>query len=740
MDFEAAKRKVAALTAPRNVVLVGASDRPGAWATRVWRSISRYGFEGSIYFLNPKRTELFGRPCYPDFRSLPEPPDHLAVMVPAEGVVGALRQGAASGARSATVFAAGFGEDGDPEGVARRRELQAVIEETGLAVSGPNVLGNLVGKSRLVTLTDPRPQTVSRGPLALVGQSGGVLIHINFVFLERGITPGYVLSSGNEVGLSTPDYIAYFADEPDVKVIVSYIEAIADVERFKAACMLARAAGKPVIVIKLGQSEAGRQAALAHTGTLAGSTEVFDAVAGEVGVIRADTLDDAVELTELLLYTGAPAGRRLGAITLSGAYRGLLLDAGEKHGLKFPELAPETGARLDSLFTQFTVGAKVSNPLDGGFGVLSSDATYLSCVEALDSDLNIDMLLLQEELPRGPGNDRTERYALRVEEFVKARAKKPIAFVSFATHSQTDYSRALKAGLPHLSFLNEPDKLLRIIAKAVRCSELQTLAHSAGPAAAPPVPPQGAAREIGARLRERARSGSAAVALNEAQSKELIRAYGIGTPREVFVVSVDEAVAAAERMGYPVVLKIVCSGILHKSDVGGVAVYLRSAQEVRAGYEGILGNLGRHGVAAPIEGMLVCEHVSGGLELALGLHRDSEMGLVVMAGSGGVLLELVRDVAFAAPPVSPDKARDMLSRTRVSRLLTGYRGAKPCDAEAVVRGLVALGRIAADLGDAIESIDINPFVALAQGQGATALDALVVLKHRPAIFPTRTAC
>lgn len=727
MDFEAAKRKVAALTAPRNVVLVGASDRPGAWAARVWSNISRYGFEGSLFFLNPKRTELFGRPCYPDFRSLPEQPDHLAVLMPAQGVVGALRQGAAAGARSATVFAAGFGEDGDREGMARRRELEAVIDDTGLAVSGPNVLGNLVGKSRLVTLTDPRPQTVSRGPLALVGQSGGVLIHINFVFLERGITPGYVLASGNEIGLSTPDYIAYFAAEPDVKVIVSYIEAIADVERFKAACMLARDAGKPVIVIKLGQSEAGRQAALAHTGKLAGSTEVFDAVAGEVGVIRADTLDDAVELAELLLYTGAPAGRRLGAITLSGAYRGMLLDAGEKHGLKFPELAPETDARLKFLFT---VGAKVSNPLDGGFGVLSSDATYLSCVEALDSDPNIDMLLLQEELPRGPGNDRTERYALRVEDFVKARAKKPIAFVSFATHSQTDYSRALKAGLPHLSFLNEPDKLLRIIARAVRCSELQALARSAGPAA---VQPDRAAREIGALLRERARSASAPVALDEAQSRELLRAYGIGAPREVFVNSADDAVAAAERMGYPVVLKSVSSGVRHQSDIGGVAVNRRSAEEVRAGYDGILGNPGRHRVAAPIEAMLVCRHVGGGLELVLGLHRDPEMGLVVMAGSGGVLWEPGRDVAFAAPPVSPDKARDMLNRTRVSRLLTGYRGAKPRDAEAVVRGLVALGRIAVDLGDAIESIDINPFVALVQGQGATALNALVVLRYRPAI-------
>ncbi len=724
MDFRASKEKVGALTAPRNVVFVGATDRPGAWAARVWTNFSRYGFQGQVYFLNPKRTEIFGRPCHSSFGSLPEPPDHLAVLVPAPGVIEALRAGAAAGARSATVFAAGFGEDGDAEGVQRRVELKELIERTGLAVSGPNVLGNLVGKSRLVTLTDPRPQTVRPGPLALVGQSGGVLIHINFVFQERGITPGYILSSGNEVGLTMADYLVYFADEPEVKLILAYIEAIPDLERFKAACAYVRSKGKRVVAIKLGQSEAGQKAALAHTGVLAGSTEVFDAVAGELGVIRADTLDDAVELVELLLYTGMPGGRRLGAITLSGAYRGLLLDAGGKFGLGFPELAPQTQARVKDLFT---VGAKVSNPLDGGFGVLTSDETYLSCVDAIDADPNIDMLLVQEELPRAPGNERTERFAHRVEEFASTRARKPVAFVSFATHSQTDYSRALRAGLPHLSFLNEPEKALRTIARAVRCAELAQLAGTTAP-------PAGAAartaRDIGARLRRQAEASTDRVILNEAQSKEFARAYGIATPREIFVASPDDAVSAADAIGYPVVLKVVSSGISHKSDAGGVRVDLRTAAEVRAGYEAITRNLDALGLSRLVEGMLICEHISGGVELALGLHRDPEMGLVVMAGSGGVLLELIKDVAFAAPPISPAKARDMLERTRVVRLLKGYRGAQPRDIEAVVQGLVALGRIAVDMGDVIESIDINPFVALARGEGALALDALAILAKR----------
>lgn len=722
IEFEAAKSKVAALVSPRNVVLVGATDRPGAWAARVWNNLSRGGYEGKVCFLNPKRTEIFGQPCYPDFSSLPETPDHLAILVPAQGVVSALREGAAAGARSATVFAAGFGEDCEKEGMDRRRELEVLIEQTGLAVSGPNVMGNLVGKSRLVTLTNDIAQTLSPGPVALVGQSGGVLIHLNVVFLERGITPGYVLCTGNEAGLSTPDYIAYLADDPEIRIIVSYIEGITDVERFKAACMQARQAGKPVIVLKIGQSDAGQQAVMAHTGSLAGNTDVFDAVAGELGVIRADTIDDVVELVELLLYTRVPASRRLGAITLSGAYRGLLLDAADKYGLIFRPLAPETEACLQALFT---VGAKVSNPLDGGFGVLTSEATYLACVEALDADPNVDMLLLQDELPRIPGNDRAVRYAQRVQEFVETRARKPIAFVSFATHSRSDHSRALKARLPHLSFLNEPEKSLRVIAKAIRSRELQCLTQPAAPVHRLA---EGPAREIGLQLRERSRAASTAVALNEFQSKNLLRAYGISSPREIIAGSIGEAVKAAGELTYPVVLKVASAGILHKSDIGGVVVNLQSPDDVRAAYEGILNSLQRHGVTSPIDGMLVSQHVAGGLELVLGLHRDPEMGLVVMGGSGGVMLELIKDVAFCAPPVTPEKARDLLGRTRAGQLLKGYRGAKPRDAEAVVQALVALGRIAVDLGDVLESIDINPLVALAEGQGAKALDALVIVK------------
>jgi len=289
LNLDASKEKVAALTAPRNVVLVGASDRPGSWAARVWHNLNRYEFPGPIYLINPRRSEIWDQPCYPDFQALPQAPDHMVVLVPAAGVIDTLRRGAAAGARSATVFSAGFGEGFDTEAAVLGRELTAVIAQTGLGVSGPNCMGNVCAKSRLVTLTEDRPLAVQPGPVALVGQSGGMMIFTNQALQERGIWPEYLITSGNEAGLSIADYIAFFADQPELKVIIIYVEAISQLAKFKAACRMARAANKSIVAVKLGQSEGGRSAAMAHTGSLAGSVEAFDAIAGEVGVIRADT-------------------------------------------------------------------------------------------------------------------------------------------------------------------------------------------------------------------------------------------------------------------------------------------------------------------------------------------------------------------------------------------------------------------------------------------------------------------
>ena len=716
MTFENSRAKVEALVAPRNVVIVGASDRTGNWALRAWRNLQRYKFPGPIFLINPKRDEILGEKCYPDFAALPEPPDHILVVTPASAVADVLESGAAAGARSATIFSSGFGEAYDEAGAALGVRLREVIARTGLGVSGPNCMGNVCKPARFVTLTEDRPHNMDMGEVALVGQSGGVMIFINQALEERGMLARYLITSGNEAGLQVADYIAYFAGDPALKVIIVYVEAVADLGRFIAACREARAAGKSVIAIKLGQSEEGRAAALAHTGSLAGSIAAFDAVAADAGVIRADTLDDAVELAELLAHTGAPTGRRLGAVTLSGAYRGLLLDAAERHGLTFPKLATETVASLEKVMG---VGSLISNPIDGGFSVLSSPQAYKACIEAMQADPNIDMVLLQEAIPREPGSNRAEAYIQLVEDYVAEGGHKPLSFVTLTSHGQTAHSRAIRHGAPHVSFLQEANKALRAIASAARGGEAEALGSSGADTHAP-------APALAQELREQARQLQAPLALDEARSKALLAAYGVPLPQEGLAQDVEAAVALATRIGFPVVLKAVCATLTHKSDVGAVQLHLRDADAVRAAWARIEANLAAHGFVDALEGMLVAKMVTGGLELVMGLHRDPEMGPVIMGGSGGVLLELVRDVAFAAPPLTLAKAHDLIARTKAGALMRGYRGSGALDAQAYAQALVALGRLANDLGDVLESIDVNPFLLLAEG--GVALDALVVLR------------
>ena len=710
----AAHSKVAALLHPRNIVILGASERPGNWAQRVWRNVRRYGFPGAVYPFNPARDGVWDTRCYRAYAELPEPPDHVVMLIPAAHVPDAVIEAARAGARSATIMTAGFDEATDPAARELTARLRAAIAETGLAVSGPNCLGNLHARARLMTMPDDRPQRLAPGPVAIVGQSGGVAMAIKRTLEERGIDSASVVTSGNEAGLATADYIAYYAQDPDVRVIVSYLEAVHDAPAFLAACRWAAAAGKPVVVAKLGASVEGRTAALAHTGALAGAMEAFDAVAAPAGVVRVRTLDDMVEAVEYFAHAPPPRGRHVGGITFSGALRGLLLDAAAQNGLTCPALAPATRRRLQSLLT---VGAIVGNPLDSGFAALTSQDTYVQCVEAMLADPGVDVLLLQEELPRGAGTERKEAN-LRAVEAIAARANKPVAFFSMISYALTDYSRALRAELPHLAFLQEVDKALRAV-RAVGD-------YAVNIAAAPPKPLRVARTAGQRRLEQILTQKSATRTLSEVQAKALLEAYGIRPPREALARNEREAVAQAQRIGFPVVAKAVSAGLAHKSDVGGVVVGLRSATAVRAACRQIAAAAKRAG--ATLDGVLIARQMSDGLELLLGATRDPEMGPVILFGAGGVEAELRRDVALAAPPLDERTARALIARTQVGALLDGFRGRPPLDREAVVAALIALSRLVLDAGARIESIDVNPF--LARRRGGVALDALVVLADR----------
>lgn len=728
MDLRDSISKVAALASPRNVVLVGASDKPGGWPAAVWHALKRYQFPGPIYPLNPNRKTINGEPCYPDFASLPEKPDHIVMLVPGAAVPDMLESGARAGARSATIFSTGFAETNTLEGIALERRLADIVAKTGIAVSGPNCTGNISAKSRLVTLVDHRVLNIQPGAVALVGQSGGVLLYANHILADRGIPVGFLMTSGNEVGLACADYIAYFAEEPSVKVIFCYVETVKDPEKFKAACALAQKAGKPVIVFKLGASEEGRKTAVTHTGALAGSAEVFDAVTGELGVIRVGTLDEAIEAIELVVHMGVPVGRRLGALTLSGAYRGILLDGAVGTNFTFPKLAAETEAKLAPILS---VGSSVGNPADGGFSVLTSVEAYIASIAAMADDPSIDVLILQAELPREEGMAASweERFQ-RIDELA-GRRKKKVVFISMFSRVLTDYSRKVRAGLKNVAFVQESVKSLRALEYLARWSEAAERARKpAAPAASGRArSPEALAARDAALAAAKALPPGGTAALSEPESKALAAGYGIASPAELLTASTEAAAKAGARIGYPVVLKAASKDLAHKSDLGAVILDIQDDAALRKAYATIIANLERGRFAGRLDGMLVCKQVKGGVELVLGIHRDPEMGLVVMVGAGGVLLELIKDVSFVAPPIDRAKALAALERTRIFKLLKGYRGAAAYDLDGIADAIVALGRMAEELGDSLESVDINPFVALPGERAGLALDALVVLRR-----------
>lgn len=714
--------KVEALLNPKSVAILGAREETSGWTARIHANLVRFGFAGPVYPINPRTKEIWGAPCYPDLAALPAPADHLVIMRAAASVAEALREGAQQGARSATIYAAGFAETDTDEGRRMQAEVAAIIAETGLAVSGPNCLGNLSAPARLLTLPDDRMQEIGVGPVAIVGQSGTATPAIGRTLMNRGIGVSYIVTSGNEIGLIAADYIDYFTSDPRIKVIFCMIEAVRRPQDFLASCRRARDAGKPVVALKMGGSEGGRAAALAHTGSLAGSVQAFEAIAGAAGVIRATTADDAVNLIEYLVASEPPTMPGVGVIVYSGGLSGLAVDAAERHGLTLPPFSPDTVARIKSILGE---SQRVSNPIDAaGFVNLPTDK-LLELVETVRNEPSIGAVMMQEDVPPSEGeNEANKRRARRVlttlqavDEHVLAKGGKPISLISVNSADLTPFGRKARAAFTHIAVLNEPERAFRTLRAVGDWHNGRLRATIA----------TGRARLPAATSFEVAWSKlPAGSALSEPESKALLSAYGIATPKEAVATTPDEAIAAAERIGYPVVVKAVASALTHKSDAGGVMLGLTCAAEVAEGCRRIRANVAAYDAGIKLEGFLVAQAVSGGVELVLGIQNDPEMGPVVMVGSGGILLELVKDVAFGPPGLNQAEARSMLERTRAFMLLKGYRGRPACDTAAVLDAIVAVGRIAADLGNSMQSMDVNPLVALPEGKGAIALDALVV--------------
>jgi len=704
---------------PASIAIVGASSRPGGWSGEVFRNLQRSGYPGPVYPLNPRRSQIWDVPCYPDFAALPAPPDHLVVAVPSEQVAAVLADGAAAGARSATVYAGGFGEGGDIDGADMGRRLRAAIEETGLAVSGPNCMGNLSVPARMVTLTAPQPAVAGEGRVAIMGQSGGVVLYLNKALQHRGVPVQYAVTSGNEAGLTMADYIAYCAADPQIRVAAAFIESVRDPEAFFTACEQAASSGTAVVALKIGGSDEGRQAALAHTGALAGSLQAFDAVCDDIGVVRADNLDEIVEAVEFFAHAQVPAHGGIGCIVHSGGLRGLLLESAARLGISFPPLAPGSVERLNEILP---VGSFVGNPLDSGFGGLSSRDIYFQCIDILLGDPNIGALLAQEGAPKAAEEAREEAYIRGLNDVAARERRKPIACFTMVSDGLTSYGRDVRLQTPNLPMLQEVDKTLKTVQRAIRLAERSEARRHASTQAVRrkdrPAPLLPEADTL---------SAGTVAALDEVRSKELLRWYGLPLLPEAFAAGPDDATAAAERIGWPVVLKGVARSVTHKSDLGLVVLNLGTAGDVAAAAEQVAQRAQAAGVQ--LEGLLVAKQGPPGLEVVVGAKRDPEVGPVVMFGAGGVLLELYGDVAFARAGLSHEEAVELIGRTRAGQVLAGYRGGARYDAGAVAQAIVAVSDLIGAVG-AIEEIDVNPYLVLEEGRGGFALDGLVTIGGR----------
>lgn len=706
-------KSVHAMLHPRNIVLVGATDKPGNYAERIWNNLVKYGYEGGLYPINAKRETIWGVACYKDFASLPEKPDHVLVLVPARFAVQVIRDAAAAGARSATIVTSGFSELQDEESQRLAAELKQAVKETGLAVTGPNCLGNLSAGEKMFTNIDDRIVTMEQGKVGIAGQSGAIVMAIRQALEDRGVGVGYMVTTGNEVGLETPDLIAYFAADPSIRVIAVYLEGVRNTAAFRAACKAARAAGKPIIALKLGASEGGRAAAMAHTGALAGSIETFDAISTREGVIRVRGLDELVETTECFVHADTPKGNRLAAVSLSGGKRGLLIDAFYSAGLNF---APLSASATEQLARMLGPGSIVGNPLDAGFAAVVDPSVYMKSIKIMIDDPDTDIVIIDAELPKAPHEVRERN--LRIVNDMAGQANKPVIYISAMSIGFTDFTKELRKSLPNIAVMQGLDRAVGAIKSLIEYAGLRK-----------EVPDIVSSSKASARamLEKALKAAGNAAALDEVASKKLLKAYGIPISQEAIAQTPAEAAKIAKKIGFPVVAKVVSPDILHKSDVGGVVLNLNSAAEVRKAFDDIVRRVKKLKNKPKLEGILIAQQVKADLELVVGASLDAEMGPVVLFGTGGVDIELMKDVALAGAPIDATEAKQLIARTKAGVKMKGYRGRPALHEASAVKALVGLSNLMADAGNRIASIDVNPF--LINEKAGVAVDGLIVLNN-----------
>ena len=729
--------------APRSIAVVGASDTSG-WARFVAAGSKAAGFGGPLIPVHPAHSTVWGQPAVPSLRDLAEPVDLAFIMAPADAVEGVLDDAAVAGVRNVIVLASGYREVGD-QGRAQEDRLIARAAGHGITLLGPNCLGFVNAHARAAPFALTVPPSLPAGPVGIALQSGALGGVVLAFAHAHAIGVSTLATMGNEAMIATTDVLEYLVEDEATRVICLFLEQISDPVRFAAAAERAGRAGKPVVVLKVGASQAGRQAALAHTGAVAGDDAVVGAVLRQLNVIRVTSLEELLCTGALLGYGRRPAGRRMGVVTTSGGACDLIADRATAEAIEIPPFAPETEAAITPHVPPF---AAVRNPIDvTGYFLANRRTAALTAVDhvldAVVADTGIDFVLFtgltlpdarpDDEALAGMLAERARWLGERI-----ASAPVPVIPVGHTCVNLSRYGRELlDANGIHL--LPGIDLGMTALGHALRWlenradpdAEAGNVHRNAGFAGdARGTWDAGEAGDAG--LVRSAGPGVGAAdpgePWSEAAARDLLASSGVPVVPGELVNSADDAVAAARRLGPPVVLKVCSAQIAHKSDIGGVAVGPGTEEEIRAAYARVRA-AGEAVPGARIDGVLVSPMRTGGVELIAGVTADPTFGPVLAVGLGGVWVEVLRDTSLRMLPVDPREVKRMLAELRGSPLLSGGRGGRPVDLDALAEVICLVGDTAVRLDGSLRALEVNPLWA--DGNRIEALDVLVVTSGRP---------
>ena len=708
--------------APRSVAMVGASDTSG-WARYIVASLRTAGFEGRLVPVHPRHETVFDLPAVRSLRDLGDPVDLAFVLAPTHAVETVVDDAGAAGVRNLVVLAADYAEAG-ADGRERERRLVDQAAGHGIAVLGPNCLGFINAHAKAAPYGLVINPPLLSGPVGIVLQSGALASAVLNFARARAIGISVLASMGNEGMITTPDVIDYLIEDEDTKVIALFLEGVRQPHRFAELARKASRAGKPIVALKVGRSVGGQQSALAHTGAVAGDDAVVGAALRQLGVIRVNSLEELLVTAGLFGYAPRlPAGRRMGVVTASGGACDIIADRADDEGLGIPEFAPDTMRALREVVPPF---AGVRNPLDvTGYALANVQSRRTvpadDSLEVVTRDPGVDFVLNMLTVPDNPPPDPSLIEG-RIHAVADIAERSTVPVFMFAT-TCTDigpYARGLLSPRG-LHLLGGIELAMTALGHALRWAER---------------PATGATGTAAAAVRARQRPATAAEAAAgpwpEDAARDLVADAGVPVVPAELVSSAVDAALAAKRLGWPVALKVCAAEITHKSDIGGVALGLTSAAQVRRAYARIR----RAADAVPdarVRGVLVSPMRAGGVELLAGVTLDPVFGPVLAVGLGGVFVEILRDTSLRVLPVDEAEVREMLGELRGATLLRGARGRRPADLDQIARVVVRLTECAGDLGDRLEALEVNPLWV--DGNRVEALDVLIATRAVPGLGP-----